>query len=121
MDLAVLKKKISSYKTTSGRLTKVSDELAMEILQAWEQWTGPALRFYAEIGVSQNKMTKVIAKGKELKRDGRFVEHFKEIEVEAPPAAVPPGAHCGIELVWKDNVIRFGDASLLLDFLKKAA
>ncbi|MBI2520134.1 MAG: hypothetical protein HYV97_06945 [Bdellovibrio sp.] len=120
MDLAVLKKKISSYKTASGRLTKVPDDLTLEILQSWEHWTGPASDFYSEIGVSAKKMARVIGRGKELKREGHFTEEFKEIAVEgAAVTSAGISGHCGIELVWKDNVIRFGDTSLLLDFLKR--
>lgn len=51
MALAVLKKKISSYKTSSGRLTKVPNEVAIEILYAWDQWTGAASGFFSEIDV----------------------------------------------------------------------
>jgi hypothetical protein len=40
MDFTVLKKKISSYKTPSGKVTKVPDELFMEILHSWEKCTG---------------------------------------------------------------------------------
>ena len=66
MDLAILKKKISSYRTEGGHLTKVTDELAVEILMAWEQWTGPAKGFYSAIGVNQPKMASIIGKGKKL-------------------------------------------------------
>ena len=123
MDLNVLRKKISSYKTASGRLTKVSDELTMEILSSWEQWTGPALGFYSELGVSAKKMARVIGRGKELKREGYFSEYFKEIEVETSShqGNCQSLGVCNIELVWKNNVIRFGTSDLLLDFLKKAA
>lgn len=121
MDLTVLKKKISSYKTATGKLTKVPDELAMEILLAWEQWTGPAVGFYTEIDVKAKKMAGVIGRAKKLKREGHFIEPFKEIEVEIPNAVPGSVGGCGIELIWKDNIIRFSDTSLLLDFLKKAA
>lgn len=121
MDLAVLKKKISSYKTPTGKVTKVPDELVLEILHAWEQWTGPVMGFYAEIGVSKNKMASIIGRGKRLKRDGHFAADFKEVGVESSPAPAIQGDKCGIELVWQNNVIRFGDITLLLDFLKKAA
>jgi hypothetical protein len=39
MDLEILKKKLSSYRREGGRVTKVSDELLLEILGAWENWT----------------------------------------------------------------------------------
>jgi hypothetical protein len=35
MDLEILKKKVSSYRDNGGRVRKVSDELLVEILDAW--------------------------------------------------------------------------------------
>lgn len=124
MDLAILKKKISSYKTPAGKLTKVPDDLIMGILQAWEQWTGPALGFYTEIGVSAKKMAGIIGRGKKLKREGHFSESdFKEIKIDGLSGQIVETAPCsGIELVWEGGkVIRFPQVDLLLDFLKKVA
>lgn len=118
--MEVLKKKISTYRTEGGHLTKVSDELTLEILHAWEQWTGPSKGFYAAIGVNQRKLAKIIGKGKKLKREGHFpVEEFKEIKVSESGAASP----CqGIELVWDTGkLIRFQQVEFLIDFLKKVA
>lgn len=125
MDLAILKKKISSYRTPKGRITNLPDELLGEILHAWEQWTGNANGFYKQLNVDQRKIAKLMGKAKQLKREGAFDGlEFLEVEVEgtegtsAPSTSVP----CGIELIWNNNqIIRFGDANLLLDFLKKAA
>lgn len=58
MDLEVLKKKVSTYKGEGGRVSITSDELLMEILFAWEQWTGPASGFYKGLGVSQKGISK---------------------------------------------------------------
>ncbi|NJM09763.1 MAG: hypothetical protein HC883_02385 [Bdellovibrionaceae bacterium] len=81
MDLEVLKKKISSYRTEGGHLTKVPDELIMEILMAWEQWTGPAKGFYSAVGVNQHKLAVILGKAKKLRREEFFpVEDFKEIK-----------------------------------------
>ena len=128
MDLAVLKKQISTYRTEGGHLTKVTDELAMGILHAWEQWTGSAKGFYSAIGVSQHKLAKIIGKAKKLKREGHFpVEEFKEIRVaagaggaEGAPGEAQPCA--GIELSWGGGrLIRFQQVDQLVDFLKKSA
>ena len=56
MDLEVLKKKLSTYRGEGGRVTKVSDDLLLEILSAWENWTGSAHSFYTAIGSNQKKM-----------------------------------------------------------------
>lgn len=124
MDLAILKKKISTYRTQGGHLTKVSDELAMEILYAWEQWTGPSNGFYLAIGVNAKKMASVIGKAKKLKRDGHFpAEDFKEIKLaDSGVSAGFGGGPCGIEISWDGGkVIRFSEVSQLVDFLKKVA
>ncbi len=124
MDLGILKKKISSYRTEGGHLTKVSDELAMEILYAWEQWTGPAAGFYVAIGVNAKKMASVIGKAKKLKRDGHFpIEDFKEIKIGgAETANMNLGPCSGIEIAWDNGkLIRFQQVEQLVDFLKKVA
>ena len=56
MDLTMLKKKISSYRTPKGRITNLPDELLGEILSAWEQWTGKSSLFYKELGADYRKM-----------------------------------------------------------------
>lgn len=124
MDLVILKKKISSFKTPTGKVTKVPDELVMEILHAWEKWSGPSSGFYAEIGVSPKKMARILGRGKKLRREGHFPdEDFKEVKVETAQerqTSLPPCS--GVELVWEGGkVIRFYQMDLLLDFLKRAA
>lgn len=119
MDLAVLKKKISSYRTEGGHLTKVTDELAVEVLLAWEQWTGPARGFYAAIGVNQHKMATIIGKGKKLRREGFPTDGFKEIKIAELPT---PGPCSGLEIMWDNGkLIRFSQVDQLIDFLKKVA
>ena len=124
MDLTILKKKISSYRTPTGQIRSLPDELLGEILHAWEQWTGPASGFYKALGADYRKMGSLMGKAKQLKRDGVFDGlNFTEVVVEADESetsqVAPTG--CGIELVYKDNLIRFGSSDLLMDFLKKVA
>ena len=45
MELEVLKKKLSTFRGEGGRIRGVSDDLLLEILSAWEQWTGAAKHF----------------------------------------------------------------------------
>jgi hypothetical protein len=124
MDLAILKKKISTYKTTTGKLTRVPDELAYEILKSWEQWTGTASSFYSEIDVKAAKMASVIGRAKKLQREGFFpADDFKEIKIDSAFGQVLELTPCsGVEVVWDNGkIIRFSQVDLLLDFLKKAA
>lgn len=126
MDLTILKKKISSYRTPKGQIRSLPNELLGEILHAWEQWTGPASGFYTALGADYRKMGSLMGKAKQLKRDGvfdglNFTEVIVEGEQEADSAEIATTTGCGIELVYKDNVIRFGSSDLLLDFLNKAA
>lgn len=124
MELEILKRKISTYRSEGGKITKVSDELAMELLLAWEAWTGPASGFYSAIGVDYRKMASILGKAKKLKREGHFpVEEFKEIKIEGTSGSGFSGGPCiGIELAWdQGKVIRFSEVSQLVDFLKKVA
>ena len=124
MDLEVLKKKISTFRGDGGRVRITEDELLMEILRAWEQWTGPTSGFYSSIGVSQKEMASIIGKAKKLRREGHFpAEEFKEIKVDLPSSGVGfSGGPCGIEMSWDNGkVIRFSEVSQLVDFLRKVA
>ena len=125
MDLEILKKRLSSYRTPKGRLTRVPDELLVDILLAWEKWTGPGSGFYSALGADHRKMAGLIGRAKKLKREGFFPEEsFKEIKIEGAvlsgPAASSPCQ--GIEIVWDNGkLIRFQQVELLIDFLKKVA
>lgn len=125
MDLTVLSRKISSYRTPKGRITKLPNELLGEILHAWEQWSGTPAGFYKQLGVDFRKMGSMMGKAKQLKRDGAFDGlNFTEVIVEDSESQIlsPVVGGCGIELVWdKNKVIRFGTPELLMEFLKKAA
>lgn len=124
MDMEILRKRISSYRTPKGRLTRVPDELLVEILKAWEQWTGPGSGFYSALGADHRKMAGLIGRAKKLKRDGIFPEDiFKEIKVDTPALALSTSSPCqGIEIVWENGkLIRFPQVELLIDFLKKVS
>lgn len=123
MDLEILNKKVSSYRDNGGRVRKVSDELLLEILAAWEQYTGPASGFYKALGVSAKGISSIIGKAKKLKREGFPAGDFKEIKVEGPGASAALSGPCsGIELCWdQGKVIRFQIVDQLVEFLKKAA
>lgn len=124
MDLTVLAKKISSYRSPKGQVRNLPNELLAEILNSWEQWTGTALGFYSAIGVNQKKMASIMGKAKQLKRDGAFDGlNFTEVVLDQESGQVMELPPCsGVELVWEGGrIIRFSRVEILLDFLKKAA
>ncbi|SMF84801.1 hypothetical protein [Pseudobacteriovorax antillogorgiicola] len=121
MDLEILKKKLSSFRGEGGRVTKVSDELLLEILIAWENWTGSSRDFYSAIGSNHKKMARMIGKAKQLRRDG-VVAPFQEIAIEGITDSVsPPAIPCDIELQEKGKIIRFRKVDLLVEYLKKVS
>ena len=122
MDVSILKRKISTFRSETGKLMNVSDELLMELLFAWETWSGPAGGFYTALGVDHRKMAKLMGRAKKLKREGVFPEsQFKEIKVESSTALAGDSSYV-IELAWENGrVIRFSQVELLVDFLKKVA
>jgi hypothetical protein len=126
MELEILRKKISTFRGEGGRVRITEDALLMEILSAWEQWTGPASGFYGAIGVSQKGISSIIGKAKKLRREGHFpADDFKEIKLDGsgvPAGPAASGPCVGIELGLTDGkVIRFPQVDQLLEFLKKAA
>jgi len=124
MDLEILKKKISTFRTDGGLVRGVSDEILLEMLHAWEQWVGPAQDFARAIGLNRKAIPKLIGKAKKLKREGFPTGEFKEIKVESggAPAGLSSGPCVGIELGLTDGkIIRFPQVDQLLEFLKKAA
>jgi hypothetical protein len=121
MDHEILKKKVSTFRGEGGRVSISDDHLLLEILEAWEQWTGPASGFYSAIGVSAKGISSIIGRAKRLKRDGFPTAGFKEIQLQTP-AAAGFGPCLGIELGLTDGrIIRFPQVDSLVEFLKKAA
>jgi hypothetical protein len=125
MDLTVLKKKLSSYKTNGGYVKNVNSDLLMEILSAWESWTGPAKGFYAELGTNTKSGGRMIGEAKKLKREGFPTDSFKEVKVQESPSnsiSLMAGPCQGIEILWDNGkLIRFPQVESLIDFLKKVA
>lgn len=109
----------------SGRVSITSDDLLIEVLLAWEQWTGPASGFYKAIGVSSKGISSIIGRAKKLRREGFPVDSFKEVKIQKSPSNIAPlvvGPCQGIEIMWDNGkLIRFPQVESLIDFLKKVA
>ena len=126
MDLEILKKKISSFRTEGGLVKNVSDEVLMELLVAWEHWSGPAKGFASVIGMNRKSIPQLIGKAKKLKREGHFpIDDFKEVKVESPPSeltSIHGGPCLGVEILWDGGkLIRFQEVEQLINFLKKVS
>lgn len=121
MELEILRKKLSTFRTETGKITKVSEELLYEILIAWEEWTGPAKGFYSALGADHRKMASLIGRAKKLKREGQFpTDLFKEIKIAEKPVGLSSALTSGIEVAWTNGrLIRFAEVAQLVDFLNK--
>lgn len=123
MDNSILKKRLNTFKTEGGRLKRVSDDLLIDFLRAYEQWPGSAAEFFRDVSISKQQFAVLMKKAKRLCREGHHPEsgEFKEIKVEALIGG-PVGSPCGIELAWDGaKVISFREVDQLVDFLKKVA
>lgn len=125
MDNSVLKKKLSTFKNGRGVLKNVSDELLIDILQAWEEWQSSSQSFYISIGANYRQMGSLMGKAKKLKRDGLVpASDFKEIKLATDGAVTTShnGPPAPMILKWdKNKIIKFYQVDHLVDFLKKAA
>lgn len=125
MDNSVLKKRLSTFKSAQGHLRTISDEVILDVLKAWEQWPGTTADLYRDLGIKKGQLSSIIRRAKYLVKNGASIEsEFKEVEVEQEAQSISSPqitSGCGIELIYKNNVIRFGSSELLMDFLKKAA
>lgn len=122
MDNTILKKRLSSFKTEGGRYSKINDDLLVDLLRAWESWTGSSREFYQGLGLGRQQLGNMIRKGKRLSKSGNYGSgEFKELKLDTlvggGVAMVGP-----IEVSWdKGKVIRFSQVEQLVDFLKKVA
>jgi hypothetical protein len=126
VELEILKKKISTFRSEGGRVRITDDQLYLEILMAWELWTGSSKEFYRAIGVSKTGMAGIIGKAKRMRREGHFPpEAFKEVKIEEAQLRSSSfgNSPCnGIEVGWENGkLIRFQEVDQLIDFLKKVA
>ena len=125
MDNSVLKKRLNTFKTGKGTLSKVSNDVVMDVLRAWENWPGTAADLYRDLGLSKMQLVTMIQKGKRLVKSGVIQEsEFKEIKLDQLGSNGSPGliGSFGIEMAWDNGkLIRFSQVEQLVEFLKKVA
>lgn len=123
MDNSILKKRLNTFKTEGGRLKRVSDDLLIDFLRAYEQWPNSAAEFFRDLAISKQQFAVLMKKAKRLCREGHHPEsgEFKELKLDTLMGGAASGS-CGIELAWDGaKVIRFREVDQLVDFLKKVA
>lgn len=124
MDHAVLKKKLNTFKSAKGKLSRISDDVVIDVLRAWENWPKSTAELNRELGLTRMQMVTIIQKAKRLVKMGVVPESdFKEVKIAGAGSESSSGCGpCGIELDWEQGkVIRFAGVELLVDFLKKVA
>jgi hypothetical protein len=122
VEATIIKKRLNTFKSAQGKLTKVSNDVVMEVLRGWESWPGKSVEYQREIGLSKMQMVTMIQKGKRLVKSGAVSEsEFKELSL--PPAGVAGGFDgVGMELRLDANrAIRFSQVDHLVEFLKKSS
>jgi len=120
MENAVIKKRLNTYKSDGGRLSKVDDEVVLDVLRAWENWRGSTAELYRELGLSKMQLLIMLKKGKKLVKNGAGSGgSFKEISISAP---IGGGAtDYAIELsLEQGRLVRFKEVSQLIEFLRLA-
>lgn len=123
MDNTILKKKLNTFRNEKGLFKAVSPDVLYELLKAWENWTGPTMKFYQSIGVTHRQAAGILGKAKKMQREGGFpASEFTEVKVSDILPGEAPNPCNVIELNWSGGqVIRFPRVDELLDFLKKTA
>lgn len=120
MDNGVLRKRLNTYKTgKGGRLSRVSDEVVMEVLRTWENWPGTAADLYRDLGLSKMQLVTMIQKAKRLVKSGVIPEpEFKEVKVVGGPTGSANASGITMKL-GKDRMVRFSEVDQLVEFIKK--
>lgn len=127
MDNSILKKKLSTFRTAKGKLTRVSEDILIEVIKTWETWPGTSSDMARDLGLTMRQLVILVEKAKKLIRDGDYpMNDFKEIKLDggglSGSSGPLPNPCQGIELCWESNkVIRFAQVDQLVDFLKKVA
>lgn len=121
MESSILRKRLNTFRNAKGRLHRVSSEVVMEVLRAWESWPGDSAGFYREAGLKKHQLATLIREGKKLVKSGKVTEsEFKEISLPVAGAVGSGFEGVGMELRLDANrAIRFGQVDQLVDFLRK--
>ena len=106
MDNKVIRKRLNTFKSSGGTIRSVCDEVIIDVLRAWENWSGTTADLYRELGLSKMQLVTLLKKAKRLVRDGVVPEEeFKQVEVGPPEAPISVECRGMIELCWESNKV----------------
>lgn len=122
MEVAVIKKRLNTFKSAKGVIRGVSDDVVMEVLRGWESWPGTSADYYREIGLSKQQLAVLLKKGKSLVKSGKVTEsEFREISMPiAGQDTLSMGAPMELRLDL-NRAIKFSQVDHLVEFLKKTS
>ncbi len=115
----ILKKRLNNCRTAKGNLSKVPNELIIDVMRAWERWTGTSKSFYQSIGLKKQQLAILIKKGKSIfKESANNLGPFTPVEVKASYNIDKTPIVLRLD---QKKSIRFYQVDHLVEFLKKAA
>ena len=121
METSIIKKRLNTFKSGAGKLTRVSDDVVMEVLRGWEAWPGTTVDFQREIGLSKQQLAIMIKKGKKLVKSGVVTDgEFRQIDV-ATPAGLSMGEAVMMVKLDGGRTVSFCQVDHVVDFLRKMA
>ena len=117
----ILKKRLKTCRSAKGTLSRIPNDLVIDVVRAWERWPGTAKSFYQSLGIKKQQLGTIIKKGKKLfLESGEQLGPFTPVEVQ--PASPEKDKKIPIILNWdKKNIIKFYQVSHLVEFLKQAS
>lgn len=115
----ILKKRLNNCRTAKGNLSKVPNELVIDVMRAWERWAGTSKSFYQSIGLKKQQLAIIIKRGKRIfKESADKLGPFTPVEVK--PSYNNDRNPIVLRLDQKKS-IHFYQVDHLVEFLKKAA
>ena len=122
METLVIKKRLNTFKSGAGKLTRVSDDVVMEVLRGWESWPGTTVDFQREIGLSKQQLAIMIKKGKKLVKSGVVTDgEFRQIDVATPAGLSTGEAMMMTVKLDGGRAVSFCQVDHVVDFLRKMA
>jgi len=69
MDFSIIRKKLTSYRKPNGDFRNLSGEMLVEVLKAWENYSGPFETFSRDIGVRKSQLGPIIHKARKVMKN----------------------------------------------------